>query len=193
MTLILIGSIKVDEDQRQAYSLIVKALENVASKIYHEHITETSQEQLDKMSDDEKIEFHNRILKQVKNSDVVVAEVTHPSMGVGFLIANALDFQKPTILLYQKDAPTNLLTNLERNERLIAIKYDVKSDLKKLLGEAIEYAAEKQDVRFNFFVSPEIQQYLDWVAKYKRTPRAVYLRELLERDMKENKDWKKQK
>jgi len=86
-----------------------------------------------------------------------------------------------------------LLTNLERNERLIAIKYDVKSDLKKLLGEAIEYAAEKQDVRFNFFVSPEIQQYLDWVAKYKRTPRAVYLRELLERDMKENKDWKKQK
>lgn len=193
MTIILIGSININEEQKQTYRLIVKALEHIGSKVYHEHITNTSQDQLDRMSDDEKIEFHNKILKQVKNSDVIVAEVTHSSMGVGFLIANALDFHKPTILLYQKEEPTNLLANLEENERLIAIKYEEKSDLKKLLGDAIEYAAEKQDVRFNFFVSPQIQQYLDWLAKYKRTPRAVYLRELLEKDMRENKEWKKQK
>lgn len=193
MKITFVATIKGKEKLLGEYARIVAALEKTGAKVFHEHVTDYSQEQLDKMSGDEKINFHNQILHKIKECDVVVAEGTCSSMGVGFLVSTALDFQKPTILLYQGAEPTNLLATLEEGDKLIAIQYKKDSDLNAIIKDALEYASERQDVRFNFFVSPEIQHYLDWVAKYKRTPRAVYLRELLERDMKESKEWKKQK
>lgn len=193
MKVTFIATIKEKKKYGSSYSVIVKSLESLGVIVFHDHVTKYAQEDLDRMSQDERISFHNKILHKIKECDVVVAEVSYSSMGVGFLISSALDFQKPTILLYKGQKPTNILSILEENDKMVVLEYKDDSDLTKLLKDSLEYAAEKQDVRFNFFVSPEIQQYLDWVAKYKRTPRAVYLRELLEEDMKANKDWKKQK
>jgi hypothetical protein len=54
-----------------------------------------------------------------------------------------------------------------------------------------DYLSDTQDVRFNFFISPQIGNYLDWVSKNKRIPRAVYLRRLIEEDMKNNKEYER--
>jgi hypothetical protein len=38
--------------------------------------------------------------------------------------------------------------------------------------------------RFNFSVSPEIKAYLTWVQRTKHIPRSVYVRKLVEKQMK---------
>lgn len=136
--------------------------------------------------------YYKDLTKWIGSSDVAVFEVSYPSTGIGHEISVALYKGKPVIALYTKVAQKPYILESIVNDRLQVIEYQL-DDLGALLKDALEYATEQQDVRFNFFVSPKIQQYLDWVAKYKRTPRAVYLRELLEKDMRENKDWKKSK
>ena len=59
-----------------------------------------------------------------------------------------------------------------------------------MVASALDYVSSAQDVRFNFFISPTIGLYLDWISKNKRIPRAVYLRKLIEEEMRENKEYK---
>lgn len=191
MKITFVATIKGKQQYQSEYNAIVSILTSLGATVFHEHVTRYSQDDLDKMSDDDRVEFHDKIFHKIKDCDVVVAEGSSSSMGVGFLISSALELQKPTIFLFKGKKPTNILGFLEENEKLIVLEYRDVGELKELLRNALDYASDKQDVRFNFFISPEIQRYLDWVAKYKRSPRAVYLRELLERDMRENKEWKK--
>ncbi|MDM8158864.1 nucleoside 2-deoxyribosyltransferase [Labilibaculum sp. K2S] len=46
-------------------------------------------------------EIHDRDLAWVKESDIVIAEVTVPSLGVGYEIGRAIDMNKPIICLYR--------------------------------------------------------------------------------------------
>ena len=65
-------------------------------------------------------------------------------------------------------------------------------ELKDVLKYAVEEAKNQLDVRFNFFVTPEILSYLDWITQRRRIPRAVYLRKMIEDDMKKNRDYEKE-
>ena len=47
-------------------------------------------------------EIYKRDINWVKMSDVLVAEVTHPSFGVGIEIARATEFKKKVICIYRK-------------------------------------------------------------------------------------------
>jgi len=62
-------------------------------------------------------------------------------------------------------------------------------ELKRTLDYGLEEALNQVDVRFNFFISPQIGRYLDWVSQKKRIPRAVYLRKLIEEEMNSNTEY----
>lgn len=135
--------------------------------------------------------FYSQTINDIKQADICIFEVSTHSLTIGHLIGLSIGYGKPVIALYVKGNEPFFLGGVD-NEKVQVLEYDLPS-LKLTLKEAIRYAAEQQDVRFNFFISPRIQQYLDWISKHKRTPRSVYLRSLLEKDMKENKEWRKQK
>ncbi|PIU73395.1 hypothetical protein COS78_02610, partial [Candidatus Shapirobacteria bacterium CG06_land_8_20_14_3_00_40_12] len=76
-----------------------------------------------------------------------------------------------------------------KSDNLLTLVYTVvtlESGLRKVLDEA----SKKSDVRFNFFVNPKILAYLDWVAQKRMVPRSVFLRNLIEREMKKDKEFK---
>lgn len=54
------------------------------------------------------------------------------------------------------------------------------NDLKKVLSDYLIEKNVEQDLRFNFFLSPKLSNYLDWVAKNKKVSRSVYLRHLID-------------
>ena len=60
----------------------------------------------------------------------------------------------------------------------------------EIIFQAIEKAREKVDVRFNFYISPEIGRYLDWISQRKKLPRSVFLRGLVERHMHADKEYR---
>ena len=69
------------------------------------------------------------------------------------------------------------------------VEYDEKN-IDNKLEEALKEVKRDIDVRFNFFVSAKILSYLDWVAQERMTPRSVFLRDLIEKEMKKDKKFK---
>lgn len=173
------------------YLAIIDQLKNLGHTIISAPVKTGGLTKASQMSQQQAERYYENLMKSIAAADVNVFEVSYPSTGIGHEIAVSLHKGKPVIALYIKGKNPYIFDTVI-DEKLQVLEYQI-NELDTLLEDAIEYATTQQDARFNFFVSPEIQRYLDWVAKYRRTPRAVYLRELLEKDMRENKDWKKQK
>lgn len=75
--------------------------------------------------------IHDRNLKWLSNSDILVAEVTTPSLGVGYEIGRAVTLGKPVVCLYRKGGDAQL-------SAMIAGLADVQMFHYSNLEEAIE-------------------------------------------------------
>lgn len=188
MKITFVASIRGKQQHIAAYKRIVSTLHQLSSSVFSDHVMGTQQQQLDKMSDPQDQKFHLTIFKKINSSDIVVSEASHESMSVGYLLAYAVEQGKPVVVFYskKKDEP-NLFPTLVRSEKVIVVQYSSEQELPELVRNYVEYAVSKADTRFNFFISPSITSYLDWISKNKNIPRSVYLRGLIEKDMKEDK------
>lgn len=136
------------------------------------------------------VDYYKSTTSDLKSADIVVLEMSTHSLAVGHLANMAINLGKPVIALHTKGNTPFFLQGIE-DEKVQIVEYDL-DNVREALQQAFEYAQEIQDARFNFFISPKLQHYLDWVSKKKMTPRAVHLRNLLEKDMEENKEYKEE-
>lgn len=187
MKICFIASIQGKIGRENDYKNIVNIIKKKGYNVFADHVLKQTQEDLNSLTQEEKVKFHKKIIDLIKKSDIIVSEISYSSLSVGYLISLALDFGKPTILLYKGNKEPNILSTLEQSDRLIVSRYQSLWELEKIINTTIEEAKEQMDTRFNFFISPQIASYLDWVTKTKKVPRAVYLRNLIEEDMKKNK------
>lgn len=191
MKCMFIGSIRAKAQYVNAYIAIVEALKKNGCSVTADHVIKVSQAELGKMTKSENMNFHKNILKNLKNAEIVVAECSHQSLSVGYLLSYAVEQGKPTIVFYSSDAPEpNLFPTLTSFEKLFFVKYESINDLKKLVGDYLEYAKEQLDTRFNFFVSPRIERYLSWISKNRKLPRSVFLRKLIDDAISRDKEYK---
>lgn len=191
MKCMFIASIRAKAEYKDAYKTIVDALRDSGNQVISDHVLAISQEELNKMTKVNNTVFHKRILQNVKTSDVVMAECSHQSLSVGYLLSYAVEQGKPTIVFYNNNSPEpNLFPTLSTSERLYYVKYSNLNELDRLVHEYAEYAKEQLDTRFNFFVSPKIERYLSWVAKRRKLPRSVFLRKLIEDSITKDKEYK---
>lgn len=99
MEIYFAASIRGGRDDRQLYEQLITFL-NQQHHVLTEHIgnpnlTANGENEL---SDQE---IRDRDIAWLTVSDVVVAEATHPSLGVGYELAMAEQLKKPTIILYR--------------------------------------------------------------------------------------------
>lgn len=176
----------VGEDARKTYKQVIGLLEKMGHTVIYSDTILTGKSAL-AQSDDTAITNQKKLSKWKKQSDVVLVEGTTPSFGVGQEIAEALNDNKQVIVLHVKGNKPHILMN-QGQESIYFAEYTL-GNLSQILEDYIEYARANSDTRFNFFISPQIGAFLDWISKKKRLPRAVYLRRLIEEDMKSNKDY----
>lgn len=133
---------------------------------------------------------YTNLTKDVRHSDVVICEVSKPSTRVGLSIALAFQLCRPVILLYGKQTQPAILSCLDTvdRENLQVVAYDNLS-LEKEVLLCLDYALSGTNARFNFFITASIGVYLNWIARHYHLPRAVYLRRLIEQDLKQNQDY----
>ena len=132
--------------------------------------------------------WYQQCLKDIQKSDVVVVDISYPSTAnVGHELTYALDIGKPVLALYKSERDPVFLSG-RNDDKLFLYPYS-ETDLESVIETGLELATTVQDVRFNFFISPQIGRYLDWISKNKRVPRAVYLRRLIEEDMRSNTEY----
>ncbi len=177
----------------QKYKEQYEKISNVIEELGHEHLDTTvlniNRQSLYKDENIQREDLYKQSLQNIKKADVVVLEITMHSLSMGYVMHSALELGKPVIALFLSSNDPYYASGIS-DTKLQLIEYSQKDDLKKILSSAIKFASDQQDVRFNFFIPPRIVNYLDWVAKERKIPRSVYLRELIEQDMEKNEEYK---
>jgi 2'-deoxynucleoside 5'-phosphate N-hydrolase len=127
-------------------------------------------------------------VNSVKKADIIFMEVSGHSMSMGYLVGKALEMNKPVIVLHNKQHVPNYIKGIS-DQKLIISEYG-EENVEVIMGKALKKASGMIDVRFNFFVNSKILNYLDWVAHKKMLPRSVFLRNLIEKEIKKDKEFK---
>ena len=174
---------------RENYDLIVEILEKLGHTVIAAHLKGKDAGIIKQQSEDEALATQKKMSQWKKQADLVVVEASTPSFGVGQEIAEAVSDNKQVIVMYLPDSKPHILVN-QGQEAIYVAEY-TRETIKSVVTEYVEYAKLHSDTRFNFFISPSIGSYLDWTSRKKKIPRAVYLRKLIEDDMRNNSEFEK--
>lgn len=171
----------------QSYRDIHKSIEDLGHKNLDDLILKINENVFYEGTHEEQVKLYENTINLIKKADVIVLEITVPSLSMGYVLHKAIEMNKPVIALYSPGTIPFFVQGID-SEKLQVLEYSSES-LNSVLSDALIYAEESSDVRFNFFISPSIGHYLDWVSKVKKIPRSVYLRGLIEKDMAINENY----
>ncbi len=186
------GSRYYRDQFREAYVTIADVLSKEGFEVLDRANVDPSKDPKS-VTEMQKLALHKDFVKTLDKCDLSVFEASFPStLHIGHEITLAIQKGKPVIVLYKEEPGKEpLMFKGMEGEKVIWVSY-TPDTLAQKLRAAVEEAKKIQDVRFNFFVSPRILEYLDWVAKNRMIPRSVFLRDLIEREMKKDKQYKEQ-
>jgi nucleoside 2-deoxyribosyltransferase len=86
--------------EEQVYQALVTEMLALGHEVPTAHLSQPDVLDLEKRS--QPAEIYTRDMRWLQGCDVVVAEVTSPSHGVGYEIAIALTLKKPVLCLYER-------------------------------------------------------------------------------------------
>jgi len=125
------GSIRGGQQDVEIYHEIIEELKQYGT-VLTEHIGSKIQET--KMTDQE---IHNRDMNWVIESDILVAEVTRPSLGVGYEIGRALEMKKPIVCLYRSINGKTTSAMIRGCADLQCFEYTTLAEVDKILKEQL--------------------------------------------------------
>lgn len=136
----LSGSIRGGRDLLPTYHLIYDLLQEAGAEVVSWHVVDPELEAVE--SEMTEGEIYARDMGLLSESDALVAEVTVPSVGVGYEICRALAGNLPVLCLHRPEAAVSsmLLGNPTPNFRVAA--YSGPEEIRAELAEFLERAAE---------------------------------------------------
>ena len=111
MRIYFAASIRGGVWNRENYFVLVTYLKKFGS-VLTEHIPYTNEMDVSEISDKEIFE---RDVAWIRSADLMVAEVSNPSLGLGYEICKAEGFGVPVLCLYQKGSERRLSAMIEGN------------------------------------------------------------------------------
>jgi len=133
MNIYFSASIRGGRQEQPAYKQIVELLQKYGT-VVSEHVADETISDYGE-TDHEKEELHDREIESLKTSDVFVAEVTMPSLGVGYTIAKALELGKKVICLYHGEHTDKLSAMIKGNSKVRVFTYGSGEDLAGILWD----------------------------------------------------------
>jgi len=188
MKIYFVASVAGKNKLLREYQLIVDYLKELGHQV-EQNTLDATVDEIQGLSDSDKTNFYKKTVALIQASDLIVAEVSHASLGVGHEISLALEKSKPVVVLHNGTGATHLLEGMQ-SEKMVVMDYEL-ATLKSILSEAVDFAKDQIDTRFNFFIAPRHANYLDWISKQNKMPRSAYLRTLIKKDLQENPDYNK--
>jgi nucleoside 2-deoxyribosyltransferase len=121
---------RAEEENYQALVAEMLALGHVVPTA---HLSQSDVLELEKKS--QPTEIFTRDMSWLQNCDVVVAEVTTPSHGVGYEIAIALTLGKPVLCCYQKERKVSMILTGNSSPYLTMAAYSSIEEAKMAIRE----------------------------------------------------------
>lgn len=183
MTIYFTASLVGKKDFQKNYLAIIGYLTSKGHTVQADHILNTTESQVGLQTREARLAFHKKLEAWIQNADCMIAETSFPSISVGYEVSLALQYKKPILILYSIGDPPSLFAHHD-DEKIVCEKYTVTS-LEETVDNFLNFVHGTADTRFTFFITPKIAAHLDKMAKTKKLPKSVYLRELIEADMSE--------
>jgi len=133
MKIYFCGSIRGGRELALSYEKIIGMLRNFGT-VLTEHVgsDEVIQDKDRELSDKE---IHDRDLGWIMESDLLVAEVTVPSLGVGYEIGRAIEMGKPVLCLYDTRSGKALSAMIAGSDKVKMKLYKQVEDIEEILDE----------------------------------------------------------
>lgn len=135
MKIYFAGSIRGGRDYAGTYFELIGHIETLAEvlteHIRHDDLTTRGEE---KLSDPE---IYARDMSWLNESDAVIAEVSAPSLGVGYELGQAEAMGKPILCLFDQTGDTRLSAMLSGNSALQVVEYESLDEAKTAIDEFI--------------------------------------------------------
>ena len=119
MKIYFAGSIRGESPDIDWFHLLIKHITKYG-KVLTEHSFGFPYEEEIRLND---LSIYETDMGWLRESDALIAEVTAPSLGVGYEIAKAEEWGKPILLLYKKSPGRKPSAMLNGNKRLKMVKY----------------------------------------------------------------------
>lgn len=179
------ASIAAKDQFLKNYEAITSYLKSKHATVISDHITNATEETVNKETREQRLNFHKQLEHWIHTCDCMIAETSFPSISVGYEISLALKVGKPVLVMYSKGDPPSLLA-YHNDEKLMCEKYTL-SNVGDVIQSFLHFVHDKSDMRFTFFITPRIASYLENISKEDKLPKSVYLRKLIEDDMRKRK------
>lgn len=134
MKIYFAASIRAGREKAETHNFLVNLLSRYGN-VLTEHIGDLDLSDRGEIKDSAYI--FRRDMDWIKQADVLIAEVSTPSIGVGYEIRYAEQLGKRVICLYAIDAQKKLSAMVEGNKGIKVIKYSNISALDKLLSDEL--------------------------------------------------------
>jgi len=136
MKIYFAGAIRGGREDAQLYEKLIAYLKE-KGQVLTEHIgrTDLGWEGETSRKDEE---IYNRDIKWLKSADIVVAEVTTPSLGVGYELGIAEKLNIPVLCLYQLDKGNRLSAMVRGNAIFTCREYTVFIEAQKCIDDFIQ-------------------------------------------------------
>ena len=132
MKIYFAGAIRGGRDDARLYLELVDVLKAYGT-VLTEHVADEQTTALGESRDD--IAIHDRDLAWLKEADCLVAEVTTPSLGVGFEIGKATEWNLRVLCLFRPSAGRALSALIAGSDRLAVREYKSAADLDEIFDD----------------------------------------------------------
>lgn len=136
MDIFFSGSIRGGRSDVDLYAAFVEILERHGA-VLTEHVGTTDVEANEAAAGLTDGDIHDQDLAWLRRADVVVAEVTTPSLGVGYEVGRAVAWKKPVYCLYRPEGDHELSAMIRGNDAVSVTEYrtpaSVESELEAFL------------------------------------------------------------
>jgi len=136
MDIYFCGSIRGGHSDRELYAEIIDFLGDHGT-VLTEHVgtedvaTTPGDEQSDR-------EIHEQDMAWLRSADAVVAEVTTPSLGVGYELGRAVEWETPTCCLYRPSGEHALSAMVRGNDALRVVEYERPDEVEDVLATFLD-------------------------------------------------------
>ena len=140
-----------------------------------------------------KAEIQKEGIKSIKESNILIADLSVPSTSVGYQVFMAIECGLPVLCLYSLDfglkKPPQVIQSIDSS--LLKVSSYTGNSYKKVIKDFLKKGKRKELVKFNFVATREIAEYLDWLSKKLKVTKSAALRgEIEEKLIKPSKEYK---
>ena len=136
MNIYFCGSISGGRNYLETYQEIVNYVKQKGHHVLTEHVVQADVLELENQLTDQQV--YTRDINWLEQCDCVIAEVSNPSLGVGYEISYSLGLNKPVLCLYLEGIFLSRMLTGNKSPGFCIKDYETDSDWQKAIDEFFE-------------------------------------------------------